>query len=326
MELPNLLRQAVDAELVGTPVSHLRQASEILTRRYRAETRDGRFHIGDELAAKAYLAARLPATYAAVRASVGHAAELLPDFSPRTLLDVGAGPGTAFWAVADCFTQLQSAVLIEGSTAIRDVGSRLAASHELGADGAGKLVWLAGDLVKDRLELPGADMVSVAYVLDEMAPAERQRLIAQLWTATQQVLLIVEPGTPAGWLRILAAREQLLQLGAKLAAPCPHQQQCPVQQPDWCHFSQRVARSKVHRLTKDADVPWEDEKYCYLVATRVAQQPIEARVIAPVRVGGGKVQVKLCQNDGLLSERLITKRDGDLFRWARRADWGDAQL
>ncbi len=70
MELPSLLRQAVDAALEGVALTDLKRASEVLSRRYRAETRDGRLHISDELAAKAYLAARLPATYAAVRASL----------------------------------------------------------------------------------------------------------------------------------------------------------------------------------------------------------------------------------------------------------------
>jgi ribosomal protein RSM22 (predicted rRNA methylase) len=51
-----------------------------------------------------------------------------------------------------------------------------------------------------------------------------------------------------------------------------------------------------------------------------------ARVIAPTRVGGGKVSLKLCNDDGSAEERLVTKRDGEFFRWARRADWGDAAL
>ncbi len=63
MELPASLRHAVDGALEGVALADLKRASEILSRRYRAETRDGRLHICDELAAKAYLAARLPATY-----------------------------------------------------------------------------------------------------------------------------------------------------------------------------------------------------------------------------------------------------------------------
>lgn len=319
MELPIALRQAVDSLLEGTPLSELKRASELLSRRYRAETRDGRMHLSDDLAAKAYLAARLPATFAAVRTSMERAAESLPDFQPRSLLDVGAGPGTALWAASDCWPELETATLIEASAAIRAVGTQLAAVNRLKS-----IDWRDKNLVRDRLELPKADLVSIAYVLDELAEGERSRLIEQLWSATNEMLVIVEPGTPAGWQRIRTARSELISLGARLAAPCPHQKDCPLHEPDWCHFAQRVARSKIHRLTKDADVPWEDEKYIYLVATRSQPEAMMARVIAPVKIGGGKVQLKLCRDDGSMSEGLVTKREGDLFRWARRADWGDA--
>ncbi len=123
--------------------------------------------------------------------------------------------------------------------------------------------------------------------------------------------MIVEPGTPAGWQRILDARAALIAQGAHIAAPCAHQQECPLVAPDWCHFSRRVARSRIHRLTKDAEVPWEDEKFIYLAATRDLSLTAMARVIAPTRIGGGKVTLKLCNDDGSAEERLVTKRDGE---------------
>ncbi|MEJ5019974.1 small ribosomal subunit Rsm22 family protein [Ochrobactrum vermis] len=321
MELPASLRQAVDAALEGVALTDLKRASEMLSRRYRAETRDGRMHISDDLAAKAYLAARLPATYAAVRASLDSAAEVRPDFAPQSMLDVGAGPGTALWAAKQCWPTLQSATMIEASPAIRAVGSNLSQSS-----GLPDLDWRAGDVVREKLDFPQADLVTIAYVLDELAPENRQKLIEHLWASARQMLVIVEPGTPAGWQRILDARRVLIAGGAHIAAPCPHQLDCPLISPDWCHFSRRVARSRIHRLTKEAEVPWEDEKFIYLAAVRQPSKAVEARVIAPTRVGGGKVSLKLCKDDGTAEERLFTKRDGDFFRWARRADWGDALM
>ncbi len=321
MELPSALRRAVDAALDGAALADLKRASDLLSRRYRAETRDGRLHISDDLAAKAYLAARLPATYAAVRAAMAAAAESAPDFSPRALLDVGAGPGTAFWAARDCWPELAKAVMIEASPAIRALGKRLSQASGLAA-----LDWRAGDVVKETDAYPKADLVTVAYVLDELAPVARDALVARLWAAAEGMLLIVEPGTPAGWRRILAARSALIAEGAHIAAPCPHGLDCPLAAPDWCHFSRRVARSRLHRLTKEAEVPWEDEKFVYLAATRARPAAVEARVIAPPRIGGGKATLKLCRDDGTMAEAMLTKRDGDRFRWARRADWGDADF
>ncbi|MHC5233076.1 small ribosomal subunit Rsm22 family protein [Brucella sp. LJL56] len=321
MELPTSLRQAVDAALEGVALADLKRASEMLSRRYRAETRDGRMHISDDLAAKAYLAARLPATYAAVRASMSSAAEVCPDFAPQSMLDVGAGPGTALWAAKQCWPTLQAATMIEASPAIRAVGSDLSQNS-----GLRDLDWRAGDVVREKLDFPQADLVTIAYVLDELAPEKRLGLIERLWASARHMLVIVEPGTPAGWQRILDARSALVAEGAVIAAPCPHQLDCPLVAPDWCHFSRRVARSRIHRLTKEAEVPWEDEKFIYLAAVRETVGGVEARIIAPTRVGGGKVSVKLCKDNGRAEERLLTKRDGDLFRWARRADWGDALM
>ncbi|RUW50819.1 methyltransferase type 11 [Mesorhizobium sp. M1A.F.Ca.ET.072.01.1.1] len=318
MELPTALRQGVDSLLEKVPLPALKQAARTLSERYRAELRDGRLHMGEDMAVKAYLATRLPATYAAVRACLDALADARPDFQPKSLLDIGAGPGTMLWATADTWPELERAVLVEASAAVRKVGQSLAAGAI-----AARASWVAGDATIDLDGLDPADLISVAYVLDEIAPASLPKLVDRLWRLTADTLLIVEPGTPAGWQRILAARRQLIEAGAHVSAPCPHEAPCPLAPPDWCHFSRRVARSRLHRLAKDADVPWEDEKFIYLAASRLPAPARASRVIAPPKGGSGKVVLKLCQPDGHAGERLSSKRDGEVFKAARRADWGD---
>lgn len=319
MELPARLRQGIDNLLNGVRLSDLQRASDILSKRYRAETRDGRLHLSDEMAAYAYLAARLPATYAAVFSSLDAVAKLRADFSPASLLDVGAGPGTVLWAATQCWPELKQATLLEASSAVRAVGCQL--SDEAGLE---RIEWLAHDIVKERSALPKADLVTLAYVLDELATPDRNTLIERLWAACENMLLLIEPGTPAGWQRIIDAREQLIGAGAFVVAPCAHQQICGIQGLDWCHFSRRVARSKIHRLTKQADVPWEDEKFIYLAASRFEGQRAENRVLSPVKMSRGKAELKLCCNDGTIVDKIITRRDGDRFKKVRRIDWGDA--
>lgn len=319
MELPVRLRQAVDAALAGVPLADLQRASERLTQRYRAEVRDGRLHLGDEASALAYVTARLPATYAAVRAALDHAAELVPDFAPASLLDIGAGPGTALWAAADCWPGLSQALLLDASPSIRALGARFSQASSVSSVG-----WQAFDIARDPLPDTSADLVTLAYVLDELAPELQLRLIDQAWASTSGMLMVVEPGTPAGWQRILAVRDRLLQAGASLVAPCPHHAPCPLSPPDWCHFSRRVARSQMHRMTKRGAVPWEDEKYIYVAASRLELEHPDARILAPPRESSGKVALKLCCPDGAVRETLITRRDGDSYKRARRADWGEA--
>ncbi|WP_395016584.1 small ribosomal subunit Rsm22 family protein [Dongia sp.] len=314
MELPRALRQAVDAALEGVAARDLAAASDRLSQRYRAELRDGRLHVGDGMAARAYLAARLPATYAAIRAAMDAVAAVRPDFSPRQLLDFGAGPGTALWAAHDCWPDLQAAVLIETSPAMRKFGAEFAPQS-----GVAAIDW------REAAPASGAnDLVTLAYVLDELDDPQRAALVRQLWSLTADTLLIVEPGTPAGYRRILDVRDLLLQQGAQMVAPCPHAQACPLIAPDWCHFSRRVARSRAHLQAKGAEVPWEDEKFSYLAVARNSATLPASRVIGPPRAGSGKVELKLCEQNGAAGSVLVTRRSGDRYKKVRRLSWGDA--
>lgn len=318
MELPAPLRAAVEQMLAHEPIERLARASERLSDRYRREVRDGKFHLDGELAAKAYLATRLPATFAAVRAALSMVEEASPDFEPASLLDFGAGPGTVFWAATDAWPELDRATLVEASPAIRSVGAALATHSNVASE------WLAGDVTGTVPQLEPADLVTLAYVLDEIAETAISTVVQRLWDLTAHTIVIVEPGTPAGWRRILAARQTLIDAGAQVVAPCPHAQTCPITAPDWCHFSRRVARSRVHRLSKGAEVPWEDEKYIFIAASRHAAAPPSARVLAPPRTSSGLARLKLCLADGRAEELTVSRRDGAVFKAARRADWGDA--
>ena len=166
MELPPALRQAVDAALDGVPRTAIAAAQDALSRRYRGEVRDGRAHLADDLTARAYLAARLPATYAAIRAALDSIVERRPEFAPHSLLDFGAGPGTALWAARDCWAELDRALLVEASSAIRTFGAGFAKES-----GTAKVDW------QPSLNATAPhDLVTIAYVLDELDPEARAPL------------------------------------------------------------------------------------------------------------------------------------------------------
>lgn len=321
MTLPVALRAAVDRALEGVTVADLSAAAKILSDRYRGEVRDGRAHLSEDLSARAYLAVRLPATFAAVRAAFEAAAAARPDFAPGSQLDVGSGPGTAVWAAAEVWPGLAAATLVESSPAIRAWGERLADPAPVA-----RMDWRAGDAAGGLGMAEPADLVTAAYMINEVAETARDALVDRLWSLTAGVLVIVEPGTSAGWRRILAARDRLIAGGGHVVAPCPHALACPLSAPDWCHFSTRVARSRLHRQVKGAEVGWEDEKSTFLAVSR---QPADirdliGRVLTPPRTGKGHVTLKLCRPDGGAGERTISRRDGDLWRSARKLDWGDA--
>ena len=318
MELPPPLRQAVGRALSGVTLSELAAVAAGLSQRYREEGREGPVTIASDRDALAYLATRLPATFAAVRASFAALARARPGFAPKTLLDIGAGPGTALWAAADCWPGLADAVLVETSPIFRACGEQLAATAHLP-----RMNWRTADIAREAIETAPRDLVTIAYVLNELAPEARGPALARAWEATADTLVVIEPGTPAGWQRILAARRQLTDAGGYVIAPCPHAQACPLAPPDWCHFVERVARSRLHRQAKGAEVPWEDEKFSYIAVSRhPAPSPAASRVIARPRKASGRVTLKLCRPDGSVGEQLFSRRDGELYKRASRCDWG----
>jgi ribosomal protein RSM22 (predicted rRNA methylase) len=171
----------------------------------------------------------------------------------------------------------------------------------------------------------GADLVIASYLIGEMGDAERAALAEQMWAKTRDSLLIVEPGTPAGYARIIALRAQLIALGAHVAAPCPHDGECPLIAPDWCHFTQRLPRSRAHKELKGAELPFEDEKFAYVALARAAIAPRLARVLAQPEVGKVEVTAKLCTADGLALAKVPRRAKADYAR-ARRWRWGDAVI
>ncbi len=108
-----------------------------------------------------------------------------------------------------------------------------------------------------------------------------------------------------------------------MLAPCPHDAACPLVAPDWCHFAQRLPRSRDHMLLKDADVPFEDEKFSYVALSRTPVENRASRVLAPPHVGKAAIDAKLCTTSGVV-QASVPRRDKTAYAKARRWRWGDA--
>src|SRR3954447_5878411 len=115
--LPAELKAALEAKLHGLPRGDAAERSARISQTYRSGGGSGAIRTGAD--ALAYALARMPATYAAVTASLNALCEVRPDFAPRTLLDIGAGPGTATWAAAESFPSLADFMSIDANTALR---------------------------------------------------------------------------------------------------------------------------------------------------------------------------------------------------------------
>jgi ribosomal protein RSM22 (predicted rRNA methylase) len=318
--LPPALAQGVARILEGVSRNEIAQRSARLSQHYRAGGTSKA--VADDLDVAAYLLARLPATYAATAAVLAQVAARIPAFDPASVLDVGAGPGTASWAAVQAWPAIAGVRLVDNSPVFLDTAIRLAAQSAHPA--LSKAVTIRND-VAVRADLPKADMVIASYALAEIPGPRIAALAASLWDACGAVLVLIEPGTPAGFQRILTCRDALLAQGAAIAAPCPHRQACPVAAPDWCHFAQRLPRSRDHMLAKSAIVPFEDEKFSYLAVARehVAIAPCRGRILAPPRRNKAALTMKVCEA-GAVRTVAIASRDREAFARHRRLDWGDA--
>lgn len=319
-DLPGPLRAAIDRALEGVSRKGLAERAARTSEAYRAGAASaGVIREADD--ALAYALTRLPATYAACASALAETARMAPGFAPRTLLDAGAGTGAASWAAAEVWPALAALTWLDASPLF------LALAQTLAAEGPPALQ--SADARRADLTAPGplpkADLVVASYALAEIAADRQTSTINELWAACDGVLALIEPGTPAGYGRILAARDALLSAGARVLAPCPHQAACPLVGEDWCHFSIRLPRSRDHRLAKGAEVPFEDERFAYLIAARptIVGAPARARIIAPPQTGKPGIALKLCGADGAVEARLVAKRDKPGYASARRLGWGD---
>lgn len=313
--LPSAVTAHLAALLDAAKRAPLKAAHDAMSAHYR-EGGHSRAAVPDAAAALAYAVARMPATYAACARAFDLVAKRMGGWEPRSLLDLGAGPGTAALAASAAWPSLDRGVLIEPNPDLRALAKAFLATTALGS---------AANEPYDIHRLPAiraADLVTLSYVLAEQSLETVADLIARIAPLIGRLIVIVEPGTPAGYARILAARNALIGSGLNIVAPCPHNRACPLTDGDWCHFSVRLSRSAAHMQLKDAHVPFEDERFSFVAATRGGKRPAWGRMIGPSSVEKGFVDLKLCTDAGL-DGRRVRRRDPSAYRAAKALAWGD---
>lgn len=296
----NPLQQAL--EIFSKQIDHqkLRKASLSLSTLYREGNTPS---TEEELIA--YLIVRLPATYASIT-------RVLSSLSPpQSILDLGAGPGTVSWVAHTLWNALSTVTSIERDPRFIKLGKKLGSPCE----------WIQGDLLSIEHFSPH-EWVVFGYSLGEIPEKNLPSLLSKSWKAAQKGLIIVEPGTPRGTARMLLARDYLIKEGGFVLAPCPHSNPCPLQPPDWCHFSVRLERSSLHRATKLATLPFEDEKFSYVILTKEKPTTSIPRIIRPPLRHPGHTILSLCTPTGI-QNTTFSRSQKEPYKRARKSDWGD---
>ena len=319
MELPIELKTAIDNRTAGIKQKQLLAASQDLSDRYRNESGQGKRLLTTDIEAVAYSLVRMPATYGAVYTAMEYANRLLENEDiGSTLLDVGAGTGAGTWAVCKQL-QIKHITCLEKENAMIKLGQQY--MKESSDEALRNAQWKSFDLLSGNI-VKKADIVLASYVLNELRDDDRLACVKKLWNATNKMLVLVEPGTPVGYSQLRLARTELIKYGAHILAPCPHENLCPIEGDDWCHFTVRVSRTKLHRLLKQAQAPYEDEKFSYLIVTREEFSRAKNRVLRHPIIEPGKISLQICDEHGK-NTYVYRKKDGQVFKKARKIKCGE---
>lgn len=315
MRIPQELEQAIENEIKDIKLSELKNEAEKLSNRYLNEERTGKTLLSKEIEAWAYSIMRMPATYGAIFTVLKNTLNIIKNNKFKTLLDIGSGTGASIWSVQEQL-EIEKIVCLEREEAMRKIGQSLLKYNEKQID----VEWINKDITKE--DLPNADIITMSYVINELSEKNRKLLIEKLLKLDSKIILIIEPGTPEGFKNIKLIQEMALNNGKYIIAPCTSQQVCKLPENDWCHSIVRMERTKIHKILKNAELSYEDEKFSYIVISKDKYNLPESRILRHPIIEKGKITVKLCTK-GNIEKKIITKKDKENFKKVKKKNCGD---
>ncbi|KAK3825535.1 MAG: mitochondrial small ribosomal subunit Rsm22-domain-containing protein [Benniella sp.] len=244
----------------------------------------------------AYIAAVAPTTYSAIKNVLEEVNQRVPDLQAKTLLDFGTGPGTAIWAANEVWGSSLHYTGVDVSMAMLETAEEIMDIMSLNGTHIPNVT--LKPFTSYGRQATKHDIVVSAFTLSELTePGLRKSTLEHLWESTNDMLVLIDRGTPNGFRVLAEAREQILGLDldlikpkpkydaygnrlpdeerparepAHVLAPCPHDKVCPLfaslaRDTQWCHFSQKVQRPDFLRKTKHSKENHEDSKYTYVV-------------------------------------------------------------
>lgn len=260
----------------------------------------------------AYLIGRMPLTFAVIKDVLWRCHQFFP--RKMSVTDYGCGPGTAYFAIQEALSEEFEIDYtgIEEKTPMIQAAQDLSLSLNYNAKFKQHNV---EDLVDEKSTLAIA-----SYLLNELENLEKfyHKLLHN-----HDYILVIEPGTPDGYQRILSLRTMAINAGFHILAPCPHKSVCPLKSNDWCHFFTRCARPKILKQIKEGSLGYEDEKYSYLLLSKQGAAIHQGVILEKPQVLPFKIELRACCCDGSVKTIQIMKKEKDAFKSSKKLNWGD---
>jgi SAM-dependent methyltransferase len=297
----------------------LREVGAAVARLSRGLTRErelaGARYLDEERLLGAYLLFYWPVSYLQARGTISE----LPR-RPRSVLDLGSGPGPVAFAALDA----GAAEVVAADRSAR----ALAAARTLAADAGEPLATREWNPSRGRplAELAAGrqfDLVTLGHVVNELFPgpegdARRADLLeeAAALLAPGGSLLVIEPALRDTSRALLRVRDLLVARGYAVRAPCLFRGSCPalLRETDWCHAERPVDPPPlVAQLGKAAGLRKEAVKMSYLVLAPKGEGWAEPppgrvfRIVSEPLPSKGRLRYMGCGPEGRLGLSLQEK-------------------
>src|SRR5215470_229384 len=291
----------------------------------RDRTLAGARYMDDPRLLGAYLLFYWPVSYAQARAVLGELAR-----RPRTVLDLGSGPGPVAFAALDAGASEVTAA--DRSAPALTLARALAAEAE---EPLATRAWTGGSGLPEGQ----FDAITLGHVLNELgrgasAIAERAALLER---AAGQLrpggsLVVLEPALRDTSRELLRVRDVLVERGFAVRAPCLWRGPCPalVKPTDWCHAERSWSPPPLlDALAREAGLHKEALKMSYLVLAPRGEAWAEPppgrlfRIVSEPLEGKGRQRYMGCGPEGRVGLALQDKHrtaDNEVFFSLRRGD------
>lgn len=317
MLLPQSLLRAIDRVTQSVDHKRLYKSAEELSFRYRNPSPHSQKFIQTEEECLAYLCTRLPATFAANYYVFSEIIKQGLEKDISSILDLGSGSGAALWAASEIFKTLNTYTLLERDARLIAIGKELIKESEVSFSSE----WLLGDYTTS-IDTDPHDLVVISYSLGEVDSKKWEQVLSVAIKQTKKLLVILEPGTPLGYKKLMKMREFLIRQNLYMVAPCPHNKPCPMTEKQWCHFSQRLPRTTLHKNLKNATLGFEDEKFSYIILSKQPYIKEGYRIINTPLRRSGYIELDVCSTfDGLLKQKT-SKKEKSFFDRVKKLEWG----
>ncbi|MCA2979659.1 MAG: methyltransferase domain-containing protein [Myxococcaceae bacterium] len=281
----------------------------------------GAAYMDDPQLLGAYLLFYWPVSYAQARALLTE----LPA-RPRTLLDLGSGPGPVAFAGIDAGAR--ETIAADRSRPALELARQLAIAA---SESLGTREWSPERPLPDGTY----DVVTMGHVVNELFGgdlARRAQLLEQVLGRVKPggSLVVMEPALRDTSRALLAVRDALVAKGFAVRAPCLFRGPCPalLKPSDWCH-AERTWRLPplTEALARAAGLHKESLKMSYLVLAPKGEAWAEPppgrvfRVVSEALEGKGRQRYMGCGPEGrlglALQDKHRTEANARFFHLAR---------